>query len=270
MNIRKIKNIFLYTIIFALFACHHNFSVQPIKIDSNYCNREIPEIDSFELSTKQNVKIKSFYVCDHEVTQGEWQYVMGNLNNFVKNDKNGKGANYPVYNISWFDAVKFCNALSKTQNLEPAYTINGKNVSWNKDAKGYRLLTSAEWEYVSCAGKTGNLPYSGAETTSDTNYSAFVWFEENKNGKAREVKGKNANAFGVYDMSGNVWEWCWDWFDENYSEVDNPTGPSTGTKKIFRGGGWKCPKSQVRARSMSTREPTKSWYLLGFRVACSK
>lgn len=209
-------------------------------------------------------------MCSHEVTQGEWQWVLGNVDKFIKYDTNGKGANYPMYNVSWLDAVTFCNALSEKHRLDKCYTINGNDVTCDFSKNGYRLPTASEWEYASCAGSSEDLPYSGATTASDKDFDQYVWYYNNSGGKLHEVSTKAANGFGLHDMSGNVWEWCWDWFNADYAETDNPRGAATGSEKVFRGGGYKCEGINIKARSITMNKITYTWKLLGFRVCRSK
>ena len=177
---------------------------------------------------------KDFYAGKYPVTQALWELVMGN------NPSKFKGANRPVENVSWFDCVEFCNKLSKLEGKEPVYTINGENVTCNWKAKGYRLLTEAEWEY--CARANQNTLYSGSN-----NLDEVAWYSKNSGKETHLVGLKKANGFGLYDMSGNVWEWVWDWLDKKGYQsrpvtggkpTSNPRGPTSGSRRVFRGGSW--------------------------------
>ena len=152
------------------------------------------------------VTVSSFLIGKYEVTQKEWQEVMG------YNPSYSEGDNRPVEKVSWYDAVEFCNKLSEKEGLTPAYTINGFDVSCNWSANGYRLPTEAEWEYAAKGGKKSkNYKYSGSDNIDDV-----AWYDANSDGRSHDVGTKAPNELGIYDMSGNVWEMCWDSFDNSY------------------------------------------------------
>ncbi|MEL3908348.1 MAG: formylglycine-generating enzyme family protein [Treponemataceae bacterium] len=272
---KKYIKIFIVFLVVGGMSCSQAIDVlveaTPIPLD--YCNIECIEVTDFEIyRPNRKVKLDAFLICDHEVTQGEWQWVMGNLDDLIPDDEHGKSENYPMYSVSWLDAVEFCNALSEKHGFEKCYIIDGEDVSCDFTKPGYRLPTAAEWEYASCAGIDGDLPYSGAVSEDDENIDDYVWFDENSGKTIHKVGTKKANAFGLRDMSGNVWEWCWDWWDESktYNGTDNPKGPETGTDKALRGGGYECPLDKVNARSYGVFPPDHQWRLLGFRVCKNK
>ena len=175
-----------------------------------------------------NVRVDGFYMSKYEVTQGEYVSVMG------QNPSRFQGDNRPVEKVSWYDAVKYCNALSAQEGRQPVYEINGSRVTVDWNANGYRLPTEAEWEYAARGGnKSGDYEYAGSG-----NVGRVGWSDNNSGDNTRDVGGKSPNELGLYDMSGNVWEWCWDWYG-GYTEGSktNPQGPNRGSARVLRGGG---------------------------------
>lgn len=194
-----------------------------------------------------------------EVTQGEWKAVMGsNPSSF-----SSCGDNCPVENMTWFDAVEFCNRLSKKEGLEQCYQINGTSVTSRGPAcRGYRLPTEAEWEYSARAG------------TADARYgdiNAVAWYDQNSGSKTHPVGQKSPNAWGLWDMLGNVWEWCDDWYADKLpgGSVTDPTGPSSGSTRVSRGGSWASDAGDVRAAYRHGYDPGNRYYALGLRPARS-
>ena len=177
------------------------------------------------------VTVNDFYIGKYEVTQKEWKEVMGS------NPSNWKCDNLPVEQVSWYDAVEFCNKKSRKEGLTPCYSGSGKSITFNFNANGYRLPTEAEWEYAAGGGnKSRNYKYSGSNSIGDV-----AWYRSNSGNKTHQVGTKQPNELGIYDMSGNVYEWCNDWYDENYyskSPKNNPQGPSSGKYSVLRGGSW--------------------------------
>ncbi|MDA3948495.1 MAG: SUMF1/EgtB/PvdO family nonheme iron enzyme, partial [Spirochaeta sp.] len=150
---------------------------------------------------------------------------------------------HPVVLISWYDAVAYANWLSKQDGLTPAYRISGTNVSWDQGANGWRLPTEAEWEFAARGGtQSRGYTYAGSNDVNDV-----AWYRENANSRTQPVAGKQPNELGLYDVSGNVWEWVWDWFgDYPLSAQTDPTGPSSGSNRVLRGGSWLVPESLAR------------------------
>ena len=139
----------------------------------------------------------------------------------------------PMTEVSWFDALQFCNRLSEYQGCTPCYRIDGNNVQWDQHAQGYRLPTEAEWEYACRAGTQSRFFCGDDDRTLDR----YAWYDANSQGAAQPVGRKAPNPWGLFDMHGNVWEWCWDWYGpyDEHQQTD-PTGPPEGHFRVVRGG----------------------------------
>ncbi|AXB42935.1 formylglycine-generating enzyme family protein [Amycolatopsis albispora] len=161
-----------------------------------------------------------------------------------------RGERLPVESVSWLDAVRFCNLLSERDGLAPVYQLeaDAEDVEWDTGAGGYRLPTEAEWEHACRAGSTG--PRYGP-------IDQIAWYRGNSGERVHEVGGKRPNAWGLYDMLGNVWEWCWDVYD---AEV-------YGTYRVLRGGGWFDEHWSCRASVRRRSHPTFRVDDVGFRLA---
>ena len=187
------------------------------------------------------VYLDSFYMCPYQVTQNQWKEIMEENPSYFQNekDKNGVENNntgkFPVECVSWYDCVLFCNKLSEVYGLTKYYNINGSDVTFNGGARGFRLPTESEWEFAARGGiKSNNYKYSGSNTLDEVG-----WYYENSDGKTHEAGKKNINELGIYDMSGNVWEWCFDRYGEYDSRPQkNPQGAYAGAVRVMRGGSW--------------------------------
>jgi formylglycine-generating enzyme required for sulfatase activity len=160
---------------------------------------------------------RAFLLGAYPVTQDQYQKVMGEHRSHFKGP-----ADLPVESVSWFDAVEFCNKLSTRENRSPCYRINGTEVELIA-GNGYRLPTEAEWEYACRAGSTGEYPFDGGESA----LGKYAWYDANSGKQTHPVGEKEPNAWGLHDMLGNVWEWCWDWYDADYykkSPAEDPLG----------------------------------------------
>jgi formylglycine-generating enzyme required for sulfatase activity len=200
---------------------------------------------------------KGFSMGVHEVTQKQWQAVMGN------NPSQFKGDDLPVETVSWFDAIAFCNALSTKFGKKPYYSIKDKDVTI-LGGSGYRLPTEAEWEYACRAGST--TAYSFGDNSGKL--STYAWYFDNSS-NTRPVRTKSSNVWGLHDMHGNVWEWCWDWHG-NYptGEVTDPQGPNTGQERVLRGGCWYNTSGICRSAARFGRGPNYFLNCWGVRVCC--
>jgi formylglycine-generating enzyme len=229
-----------------------------------------------------SVTLSNYCMGAAEVTQSEWaQYMPAeNWSSF------GTGDTYPVYNVSWYSIIKYCNLRSIAEGLTPCYTISSStdpsvwgtvptssNSTWdaaicNWSANGYRLPTEAEWEYASRGGinNADNLRFSGCHEETDlTNYA---WYGGNYTGTSHPVGTKLPNQLGVYDMSGNLWELCWDWYGSYTSySVTNPYGPTTGSYRVLRGGYWLLNAIECRLAYRNNYDPHEGYYNIGFRLS---
>jgi len=203
---------------------------------------------------QHQVTVSSFYMEKYPVTQAEYQETTGT------NPSSFNGPSLPVEQVSWFDAVEYCNKLSLKEGLTPAYTIDGTNVSWNHEANGYRLPTEAEWEYA-CRAGTQTPFYSG------TSVNDAGWYSGNAGGKTHPVGEKQPNPWGLCDMHGNVLEWCWDWLG-NYSDEaqTDPQGAVSGTDRVYRGGSWYFEALQTRSAFRFGNYPSLRVFFVGFRI----
>jgi formylglycine-generating enzyme required for sulfatase activity len=195
---------------------------------------------------------KAFYLGAHEVTQGQYQAVMGN------NPSTFKGSDdLPAETVSWLDAVAFCNKLSEHENRTPCYLVTGDQVI---NGNGYRLPTEAEWEYA-C-----RYPFSDGQTS----LGEHAWYDANSERKTHPVGQKRPNAWGLYDMLGNVWEWTGDWYDKKYYSSSPPTDPrgaAKGSFRVSRGDCWFDDASDCRPASRKWGVAGLRDSVLGFRVA---
>ncbi len=205
---------------------------------------------------------RPFYLGVTEVTQGQYRAVTGENPSYFKGSDD-----LPVDRVSWNDAIAFCNKLSELDGLKPYYRFGAGERS---GGEGYRLPTEAEWEYACRAGSTTR--YGSGDDAAIL--GEYAWYNGNSGRKTNPVGQKRPNAFGLFDMHGNVWEWCWDEYKGDYykeSPVDDPPGPapSQASDRVIRGGGWQSNPKYSRSASRSWFTPVDRFSYVGFRLARS-
>jgi formylglycine-generating enzyme required for sulfatase activity len=205
------------------------------------------------------VRVSRFACTRYPVTRRLYAEILGTDPGWPE----GEADDRPVNNVSWHDAVIFCNRLSERGGLTPCYQI-GKKVIWNRTADGYRLLTEAEWEYACRAGSTSRWSFGDDEEK----LGDHAWYQANSNGEPQPVGRKKPNAWGLHDMQGNVYEWCWDWYGR-YSGVTatDPIGPAGGGARVTRGGAFYVPPRFLRSEVRVRYFPKFRFRFIGFRCA---
>ena len=225
----------------------NGISIDMVRIEAGtFTMGATPEMENpfhWEKPTHQVTLTNDYYIGKYEVTQALWQAVMGN------NPSVFKGDNLPVENVSWDDCQEFINKLNR---------ITGKT---------FRLPTEAEWEYAARGGKKSRgYQYSGSNNLSDV-----AWYKDNSGSKTHAVGSKQANELGIYDMTGNVWEWCQDWYDKySSSSQTNPTGANSGSSRVFRGGSWYITAGGCRSSYRGYYRPDFRAFSLGLRLVLSE
>jgi len=267
MNKTYLKSVLILLTSIFLFSCAEKQIPDMVLINggtfvmgspSDEYDRDFDELQHY-------VTVSSFYLGVYQVTQKEYQNIIR------KNPSDFTGDNLPVDNVSWYNALEYCNRLSKLNGLTPVYKLDGLNVMWDRSANGYRLPTEAEWEYACRAGTVTPFNTGNNITTSQANYNGNLPYNDNDVGIYREtttpVGTFAANRWGLYDMHGNVLEWCWD-LDGNYRRgaKTNPVGASSGWHRVNRGGSWGHSARTLRSAWRNLAEPVSSYYSLGFRV----
>ena len=254
------------------------------------CSPEWKNCELDELPA-HDVKVSDFYIGKYEVTQKQWREVIGTdarQHWYEGSSRYGEGDNYPMYYVSWYEAVEFCNKLSELTGRKPVYIIdktrkdaNNESVWENVDnkkwvvtaipkANGYRLPTEAEWEYAARGGKKSNgYQYSGSNDIEEIAwYGGNTGNTEDSHGKTHPVGTKKANELGIYDMSGNVWEWVFDWYGKyGNSRQADPKGAVSGVFRVNRGGSWYPGTKYARVFFRGVDISGTNSSFIGFRLA---
>ncbi len=230
---------------------------------------------------------QDFYMQTTEVTQGQWEEVMGSLPSEIASNTYGEGDNFPVYYITWYDCAVFCNRLSEDEGLTPCYYsdsshttpfdgtphVTSGTVYIDEDANGYRLPTEAQWEYAARAGSS--TAFANGEITvmaggNDPVLDLIGWYLNHISftDASHEVAHLIPNDWGLYDMHGNVYEWVRDWYDDYPTgSVIDPVGPEAGSDRVWRGGGWMFEAEYCRAAFRDYMAPDWYSYRLGLRLS---
>ncbi len=242
------------------------------------CTPEQTDCDGDE-SPVHEVTLTDFYIGKYEVTQAQWAAIVPEY--APDYSQYGQGDTHPAYYISWYDAVTFCNRLSQQEGYTPVYYADpgftqvydalddgSGTVYWDPTANGYRLPTEAEWEYAARGGaQSEGYQYSGSDDINEV-----AWWDVNSDNSvlSQPAGTKAPNELGVYDMSGNVWEWCWDWYGSGYYDASPacaPLGPTGGSFRVLRGGSWVSSARYCRVANRIGVTPGDRRYGIGFRLS---
>ena len=239
-------------------------------------------------NNEHTVSLTAYWIGETEVTQEMWQAVMGNNPSGFNGSPDGTEVQEkrPVENVNWYHAIAFCNKLSIKLGLEPCYEVKVEgnpvnfenlnfdqipttdNTDWNDakldmNKKGFRLPTEAEW------ATKGGTDDKWAGTNTEAELTNYAWYDSNSGNKSHEVKKRAPNGYGLYDMSGNVWEWCWDWYGTIPDSLGaDYAGPASGSDRVYRGGSWCSVAGNCTVGRRGDSSPDLRGNVLGFRLAC--
>ncbi|MCL2808936.1 MAG: formylglycine-generating enzyme family protein [Treponema sp.] len=297
----KIKSLFIFTIIlvfgFTMTACDSPPDIDMVWIEGGTFLMGSPESETehmeeawfnFERPRRQ-ITLSGFYMSKYLITQEVYNKVM-KINPSFHTAANGQvralgetDALRPVETVSWYEAIEFCNALSEMKGLKPFYIIDktyGSDVNNNMEhdiqkwlvttdisANGYRLPTEAQWEYA-CRAGSSTMWFFG--DNADV-IGEYAWFNGNEGDKTRQVGLKRPNPWGLFDIHGNVWEWCYDWYAPYTGDnLTDPTGPNSGIGRTSRGGAFMNESQHMRSAIRGSFFPSSTMYNIGFRVVLPK
>jgi formylglycine-generating enzyme required for sulfatase activity len=222
-----------------------------------------------ERDTKQarRVTVGDFSIGKFEVTFDDYDEFCAETGRGKPGDKGWGRGRMPAVNVSWYDAVGYCNRLSRKEGLRQVYSGGGKNPVCDFSANGYLLPTEAEWEFAAKGGsRSGGFIYAGGNDSDGA-----AWYSGNAKETTHPAGEKQANELGIFDMSGNAWEWCWDLYGSyEAGQVTDPRGPETGTFRVIRGGSWHRDKDKLRTASRGYFDPADRGTSVGFRIARSR
>ncbi len=213
-----------------------------------------------------DVTVKKFYLAKTEVNFDDFDKFCKDVKRDTVNSGKWGRPKMAVMNITWFDAVAYCNWLSEKEKLSKCYLIKGTEVKYLDTAKGYRLPTEAEWEFAARGGnKSKETFFAGSDAINDV-----AWFKGNSNDSPQLVAQKKPNELGLFDMSGNMWEWVWDWYNESYyktSPKNDPSGPESANYRVMRGGAFYNDGTYANVYTRQNAGPNFRQNSVGFRVA---
>jgi len=276
---KKLSFILLIIMIFVISSCSRKESDKLVLVKGGVFKNTNSNLYG------KDIIVSDFYIGKYEVTQKEWVEVMGN------NPSKFKGDDLPVEMVSWYDCIEYCNRRSIKEGLKPYYNIDkGKidpnnkceldSIKWtvtiNEGANGYRLPTEVEWEYAASGGQESKgYRYSGSDNVDDVAWywrnsgdryltGYWIWNDiENNHNQTKRVGSKRPNELGLYDMSGNVREWCWDWYGDALVNI-------SGSVRVQRGGGWMGSEDCCAISFRGSFEPSGIGPDQGFRVCRNK
>jgi formylglycine-generating enzyme required for sulfatase activity len=274
------KTILLCIASVSMVFAQDNLSAWPemVKVESGSfmfgANKKDMQAEKDEKPSRK-VTVKEFYMSKFEVTVWEWkEFTKASGLNMPKEQSWGWNNDFPITNVTWEQAIEFCNWLSKKQGFDKAYSKSGPRYICNFEANGFRLPTEAEWEFAAHGGRKGKgYKYAGAN-----DLDLVSWNIENSEARPHAYGSKYANELGIFDMNGNVWEWCWDFYDVKHNkavkdgmvqDVEN-RGPKRGEKRIVKGGSWDSKSSFCRISNKVSTLPGNTYEFYGLRLVQTK